>query len=61
MLLSWQMNTVVANCTSLFFVQAREFVIFLYKGLSQKDVKSITFTFVSQSGANFEIKFFIVY
>ena len=43
------------------FVQAREFVIFLYKGLSQKDVKSITFTFVSQSGANVEIKFLIVY
>ena len=28
-LLSWQMNTVVENWTSLFFVQTREFVIFL--------------------------------
>ena len=31
------------------------------KGLSQKNVKSITFTFVSQFGANFEINFLIVY
>ena len=31
------------------------------KGLSQKNVKSITFTFVSQFGATFEIKFLIVY
>ena len=29
--------------------------------LSQKNVKSILFTFVSQFGANFEIKFLIVY
>ena len=31
------------------------------KGLVPKKVKSITFTFVSQFGANFEIKFLIVY
>ena len=31
------------------------------KGLSQKNVQSIAFTFVSQFGANFEIKFRIVY
>ena len=30
------------------------------KGLSQKTLKSITFTFVSQFSANFEIKFLIV-
>ena len=33
----------------------------LVKGLSQKYVKSITFTFVSQFDSNFEIKFLIVY
>ena len=31
------------------------------KGLSQKNVKSITFTFASQSGATYEIKFLLVY